>query len=78
MNGLKDKDNEQLLRALVRLLNGESLTLRELAALSGISRTTIHMRIKRGWRLGDAVSKPIMTKTEAGKKGSQRSPWRNL
>lgn len=56
---------------------------REIAALNGISYTVARDRIKRlGWSIEEAITIPIMTRSECGKKGGkigkERSPWSKM
>ena len=38
---------------------GERLTLTDIAERSGIPRLTLHYRLKRGWNLEDAATRPV-------------------
>lgn len=42
----------------------------ELAEQNGIQRATLHARIKKGWSLEDAATKPLMDRTEIGRRGA--------
>lgn len=68
--------DKQLKDIIKKILNGETPSLKELSLLAGVSRKTIHMRIRRGWKLGDAAIDPVMSADDAGRKGKEKSYWR--
>ncbi len=41
--------------------NGETMTMTEWGEKTGIGRSAIKTRLKRGWSIGDALTKPIAT-----------------
>lgn len=55
---------------------GETHTINEWASIVGIKRQTIQRRIKVGWSVEDALTKPVMTASESGVLGCQRR-WHN-
>lgn len=51
----------------------------ELRALKGAERRRAYNRWhKLGWSLEDAVNTPLLSQSEAGKRGYAKSPWRDL
>lgn len=51
----------------------------EIAALNGISYTVARDRIRRlGWSMEEAITIPIMTRSECGKKGKDASFWSKM
>ena len=72
----KEEENKELKRLVIKMIKGEDLTLNELSTLFGIKKNTIHRRLKRGWDIADAISKPPLSNSESGKIGKDRSKWK--
>lgn len=57
--------------------NGETRSLNEWAAHTGLSRRAIVYRIDQmGWSVERALTTPAMSKSAAGTRGAKRSPWK--
>jgi hypothetical protein len=52
--------------------NGESMILKDWAERIGIKSVTLAYRLNRGWSVEDAMTKPLMTTSEAAAKGNAK------
>ena len=52
--------------------NGRKMSLAEAAELAGLPYKEVHLRIKSGWSIEDALSKPLFQKSELHKKCEER------
>ena len=56
-------------------LNGEQLTIKQIAERSDFPASRIRRRISRGWTPSEAVEVKKMSSSQAGRIGKRRSPW---
>ena len=56
-------------------LNGEHLTIKQIAERSDLPASRIRRRISRGWTPSEAVEVKKMSSSQAGRIGKRRSPW---
>ena len=56
-------------------LNGEQLTIKQIAERSDLPANRIRRRISRGWTASEAVEVKKMSSSQAGRIGKRRSPW---
>jgi len=56
-------------------LNGEFLTVKQIAERSGHPTYLVLQRIHRGWNVADVIEKKKMSSNQAGRIGKRRSPW---
>lgn len=59
-------------RNVRHMYKGKARTVNELASLCDIPTKALRMRINRGWSVEDAMTKPLMTGSEAGHVGANR------
>ena len=58
-------------------LNGEQLTIKQIAERSDLPASRIRRRISRGWTPSEAVEVKKMSSSQAGRIGKRRSPFCN-
>lgn len=56
-------------------LNGEQLTINQIAERSDLPASRIRRRIGRGWTPREAIEIEKMSSSQAGRIGKRRSPW---
>jgi hypothetical protein len=56
-------------------LNGEQLTIKQIAERSGHTTYLVLQRIHRGWPLAEVIEKKKMSNNQSGRIGKRRSPW---
>lgn len=61
--GTKDEQSNNRRTNRVIEFEGEHKTIAQWAAQVGLSRAVIHYRLKRGWSIKDALSRPVSKKT---------------
>lgn len=58
-------------------LGNTTLSLSDWARTADLPVGTLARRLDRGMSLGEALAAPVATRTQAGRRGARRSPWRH-
>ena len=59
-------------------LNGEQLTVKQIAQRSGHPTYLVLQRLHRGWSVSEVIEKKKINRSESGRMGKKRSPWTNI